>query len=222
MKTVIITGTTSGLGRNLLNSLLPENVNILAIDRRPGTKFENNQSSAKLTTMTCDLSKLTLEDVVFPPSTFEGVSEVVFVMNAATIQPLKPAAATPSADLQMAFNVNFFSYVILTRVLLEKCRDRNLTLRIIFISTGSINRAISGWSAYSASKGALLSFCKHVALENSNVKFETFDPGIFKSNIQDQISVFNSGSSEIQISSDFTDISEISNRLRTLILLDSQ
>lgn len=222
MKTVIITGTTSGLGRSLLNSLLSEDVSILAINRLPGTKLENSHSSAKLTMMTCDLSKLTLEDVAFPPSTFEGVSEVVFVMNAATIQPLKPAAAIPSADLQMAFNVNFFSYVTLTRILLEKCRDRNLPLRIIFISTGSINRTISGWSAYSASKGALLSFCKHVALENSNVKFEAFDPGIFKSNIQDQISVFNAGSSEIQIASDFTEISEISNRLRTIILLDSQ
>ena len=222
MKTVIITGTTSGLGRSLLNRLLSEDVSILAINRQPDIKLENSHLSATLTMMTCDLSKLTLEDIAFPPSTFEGVSEVVFVMNAATIQPLKPAAAIPPAELQMAFNVNFFSYVTLTRILLENCRDRNLTLRIIFISTGSINRAISGWSAYSASKGALLSFCKHVALENNNVKFETFDPGIFKSNIQDQISLFNEGSGDTRIPSDFTDILEISNRLKTLILLGSQ
>ena len=222
MKTIIITGTTSGLGSSLLTDLLSENVKILALNRQTNIQFEESHSIATLGMATCDLANLSLDNFVFPPSTFENASEVVFVMNAATIQPLVHIASLTMADLKLAFDVNYFSYVILTQILLQKCKENNLILRIIFVSTGSINRAISGWSAYSASKGALLSFCKHLELENRNVKFETFDPGIFKSNIQDQISVFNAGSSKIQIASDFTDISEISNRLRTIILLDSQ
>ena len=220
IKTVVITGTTSGLGRSLFNALLSVNIKVLALNRQTADKWDNSHSIATINTMILDLSELPSNDFVFPPSIFEGTSEVVFVMNAATIQPLMPAAGTSLADLQMAFNVNYFSYVRLTQILLEKCNDSNLTLRIIFITTGSINRTIPGWSAYSGSKAALLSFCKHIALENSNVKFESFDPGIFKSNIQEQISLFNAESNETQGHSEFTDISEISNRLKSLILLD--
>jgi NAD(P)-dependent dehydrogenase (short-subunit alcohol dehydrogenase family) len=222
MKSIIITGTTSGLGSSLLTDLLSENVKILALNRQPNIQFEESYSIATLGMATCDLAKLSLDNFVFPPSTFENVSEVVFVMNAATIQPLVHIASLTLADLKLAFDVNYFSYVILTKILLQKCKENNLMLRIIFVSTGSINRAISGWSAYSASKGALLSFCKHVDLENRNVKFETFDPGIFKSNIQDQISIFSSGADGNQLQPDFNDVSEISNKLKALILLDGQ
>lgn len=222
MKTVIITGTTSGLGRSLLSDLLSENVKILAINRQFDPKLEKLHSIATLNMMSRDLSDLSIDSIDFEPSLFEGVSEVVFVMNAATIQPLMPAATISLANLKIAFNVNYFSYVVLTQNLLEKCRDSDLPLRIIFISSGSINREISGWSAYSTTKGALLSFCKHIALENSNIKFETFNPGIFRSNIQDQISQFNAEFDQTRVPPDFTDVSEVSTRLRTLILLDGR
>jgi len=218
MKTIIITGTTSGLGSSLLTDLLSENVKILALNRQPNIQKKELHSVATISLMTCDLADSSLENLVLPPSIFEGVSEIVLVMNAATIKPLARIVDLTPADLKLAFDVNCFSYVILTQILLQKCMENNLMLRIIFVSTGSISRAIPGWSAYSASKGALLSFCKHVELENRNVKFESFDPGIFESNIQDQISLFNSREGNSQPSPNFTDLSEISNKLKKLIL----
>ena len=220
MKTIIITGTTSGLGSSLYTDLLSENVNILALNRRPNIQMQESHSVATLSMATCDLADSSLENFVFPPSIFENASEIVFVMNAATIRPLAHIADLTLADLKLAFDVNYFSYVTLTQILLQKCTENSLILRIIFVSTGSISRAIPGWSAYSASKGALLSFCKHVELENRNVKFETFDPGIFKSNIQDQISIFSARTGRSQLPPNFTDVSEISNKLKKLILLD--
>ena len=222
MKTIIITGTTSGLGSSLCADLLSENVKILALNRRPNIQMQDLCSNATLTMATCDLAESSLENFVFPPSIFENVSEIVFVMNAATIRPLAHIASLNLTDLKLAFDVNYFSYVTLTQILLKKCIENKLKLRIIFVSTGSISRAIAGWSAYSASKGALLSFCKHVELENGNVKFQTFDPGIFKSNIQDQITIFSSEIDKSQPPPNFTDVSEISNKLKKLILLDGQ
>lgn len=180
---------------------------------------EPPMSTALVNFINCDLSQLRFDESIFPLSVFEDTSEVVFVMNAATISPLARVMDLDLAELKKTFDINYFSYVALTQILLKKCKDNNLFLRIIFISTGSIVRAISGWSTYSASKGALLSFCKHVALENDNVEFVEFDPGVFKSKIQEEISLFNLEAIENQPHSNFTDVAEISNRLRALILL---
>ena len=222
MKAVVITGTTSGLGYSLLSALYSENLKLFLLNRQNVIEPAIPISNAIVNLIHCDLSQLPFSDFSFPSSVFEDVSEVVFVMNAATIYPLTHIADLDLAELRTAFEVNFFSYVTLTQILLKKCKESGLVLRIIFISTGSITRAISGWSAYSTTKGALLSFCKHVALENDHVEFVMFDPGVFQSNIQDQVSAFNSRFNENEPQINFSDITEISTRLSALIRLGDE
>ncbi len=217
MKSVVITGTTSGLGQSLLSALLDENLKLFVLNRQNDVK--SSTLNARVNFIYCDLSQLDFVEDDFPSSVFEDVSEVVFVMNAATILPLSQVVNLDLDDLRTTFNVNFFSYVTLTQSILKKCKERDLALRIILISTGSVVRAISGWSAYSTSKGALLSFCKHVALENDKVEFVEFDPGTFKSKIQEEIALFSTGTNQNLLQNSFTDVAEISNRLRALILL---
>jgi NAD(P)-dependent dehydrogenase (short-subunit alcohol dehydrogenase family) len=217
MKSVIITGTTSGLGQSLLRTLLAENLKLFVLNRQ--NYVQSPTLNTRMNFIYCDLSQLHFDQDAFPSSVFEDVSEVVFVMNAATILPLSHVVDLDLDDLRTTFNVNFFSYVTLTQSILKKCKERGLALRIILISTGSVVRVISGWSAYSTSKGALLSFCKHVALENDIVEFVEFDPGTFKSKIQDEIALFSTGTNENLLQNSFTDVAEISNRLRALILL---
>lgn len=217
MKSVIITGTTSGLGESLSSTLFTKNLKLFLLNRQVGV--EPPISKAIVDFIQCDLSQLNFDESIFPLSVFEDTSEVVFVMNAATILPLDRVVDLDLAELKKTFDVNYFSYVALTQILLKKCEENNLALRIIFISTGSIVRAISGWSTYSASKGALLSFCKHVALENDNVEFVAFDPGVFNSKIQKEISLFSLEAIENQPRNNFTDVAQISNRLSALILL---
>jgi len=220
LKSVIITGTTSGLGQSLLNTLLSENLQLFVLNRQ--SKVEQPTSNALVNFIRCDLSQLRFDDFTFPALVFENVSEVVFVMNAATILPLAHVVDLDLTELRKTFDVNYFSYVSLTQTLLKKCRESNLVLRIILISTGSVARAISGWSTYSTSKGALLSFCKHVALENDNVEFVEFDPGVFKSKIQDEVSLFGPETNENLLQNRFSDVTEIANRLSALILLGDQ
>jgi benzil reductase ((S)-benzoin forming) len=222
LKSVIVTGTTSGLGNRLQNILLSKDVNLFVLNRKTNLEPVASISKARVKYLYCDLAQLSVSNFIFPASVFEEVSEVVFVMNAATILPLVRVDELEIDDLRKTFEVNYFSYVMLTQVLLKMCEERGLVLRVIFVSTGAVNRPISGWSAYSTSKGALLSFCQHVALENDNLELLIFDPGIFESNIQKEISLFNSGSSENQIQSHFSDVGEIANRLCALILLGDQ
>ena len=218
MKTIVITGTTSGLGKSLLSELIVKETKILAIDRSPNIYNKNSKIQAELDSLQLDLSEEVSDSLPLPDSIFREVNELIFVINAATIQPLRQGLEIPLDDLRSTFNVNFFSYVKLIQIFGKECERRAIPFRIFLVSTGSIFHPIYGWSAYSGSKGALFSFCKHVALENEGITFEAFDPGVFNSNMQRQISIFNEKDGLGNEPSVLAEPSEVSSKIVELLL----
>ena len=99
----------------------------------------------------------------------------------------------------------------------SRCEHARIPFKIFLISTGSIFQPIYGWSAYSASKGSLLSFCRHIALENESIVFEAFDPGVFNSKIQEQVSAFNIENSLSYLPNILIEASEVSERIIQLL-----
>ena len=143
--------------------------------------------------MHCDLSKNDLSNFQFTESMFEYSSEVIFIMNAATIQPLSLSISVSISEFRKAFNTNFFSYLELLQQLVIMTKICKLKLRLVLINTGAINQVINGWASYSSSKSAHLILCRHIAEENEHVSLLEYEPGIFKSQMQNQIALFSMG-----------------------------
>jgi len=193
IKTIILTGTTSGLGNSLFSILTKEKVHILAIDRRATMIEPTYEIRADIQYLLCDLSSDDLSNFRFLESMFENSSEVIFIMNAATIQPLSLFNLANISDIRKSFNTNFFSYFELLQQLVRITDACGLKLRLVLINTGAINHVIDGWASYSASKSAHLILCRHIASENEHVSLVEFEPGVFESNMQSQIASFSKG-----------------------------
>lgn len=217
-KTIILTGTTSGLGKALFTILAKENIHILAIDRSTNNLESTPDVKAIIEYLHCDLSQDNLSNFQFEESMFKTSSEVIFIMNAATIQPLSLFSVASVSEFRSAFNTNLFSYLELLQQLVRITSVYKRKLRLVLISTGAINHVINGWASYSASKSAHVIFCRHVAAENGHVSLIEYDPGVFQSKIQSQISEFTKENPESTLYDELPNPLDISNRIISDIL----
>ena len=217
-KTIILTGTTSGLGKALFTILAKEKIHILAIDRSTNNLESTPDVKAKIEYLYCDLSKDDLSNFQFEESMFKDSSEVIFIMNAATIQPLSLFSVASVSEFRGAFNTNLFSYLELLQQLVKITSVYKRKLRLVLISTGAINHVINGWASYSASKSAHVIFCRHIAAENGHVSLVEYNPGVFESKMQNQISIFSKENNPNMILDELPNPLDISMRIVNEIL----
>ncbi len=160
-KTILVTGASSGIGRAIAIECSKMGARVVVTGRDPGRlegAFQaldgegHIQLSANLTDHE-ELAKL-VEDV---PS-LDGL-----VNNAGISRRLLVKDITPKA-LESILNSNLSAPAMLTRMLLKK-KKMNNEGSIVFISSRGADRPTIGNAMYSASKGAINSFAKVLALE---------------------------------------------------------
>jgi NAD(P)-dependent dehydrogenase (short-subunit alcohol dehydrogenase family) len=161
MKTYLITGSTSGIGKELTLNLSSSN-NILAVYRNLDKTVDFVKSQAiKLIFM--DLSK---------PSDIEKqiklinikLDGLIYSAGLADNRPLK--LSDPNFALKI-FNVNYFSFIELMRLLIiNNLFNTNSSSIVISSVTSKIGE--KGKSIYSGSKGALESSVRSIVKEISN------------------------------------------------------
>jgi NAD(P)-dependent dehydrogenase (short-subunit alcohol dehydrogenase family) len=113
------------------------------------------------------------------------ISAFVHCAGVLTMLPLRTLTLEQIRD---TFNTNFFSAMELTRVLMKrKVNDRQLR-SIVFISSIASNFGARGFSAYSASKGALDALMKSLAVELApEVRANSVLPGAVRTSMTDRI-----------------------------------
>ena len=160
MKNIIITGTSRGIGYELASQFAKAGHNVLAISRKiPQILIENE----KVTCLSVDLSKEDLSLVEnFIAQTWKKVD--IIIHNAGSLIS-KPFAQTTWNDFENVYKVNVFGVANLTRVCLPYLSNRSHVVSIS--SIGGIQGSVkfAGLSAYSSSKGAVITLSELLAEE---------------------------------------------------------
>jgi NAD(P)-dependent dehydrogenase (short-subunit alcohol dehydrogenase family) len=161
MKNIIVTGTSRGIGLELALQFANAGHHVLALSRKTSQILIENSN---VTCLSVDLSKeqdLTQVEQ-FLTSSMKNVDAIVH--NAGALL-LKPFEETSSEEFENIYKVNVFGVANLTRVCLPFLTKGSHVVTIS--SMGGIQGSLkfAGLSAYSSSKGAVITLSELLAEE---------------------------------------------------------
>lgn len=161
MKNIIITGTSRGIGNALAIKFAQEGHNVLAISRKVNANLLQNEN---ITCLSVDLSKADelLKIEHFLSSSWKQVD--VIIHNAGSIL-LKPFAETTVEDFRKVYEVNVFGVVALTKLALPFLKSGSHVVTISSMGGIQGSMKFAGLSAYSSSKGAVITLAELLSEE---------------------------------------------------------
>ena len=179
---ILITGASSGIGRQAAITYGKHNANIIALGRSQGALETLDDDLAKYN---CDVSLVPFNLIQFNliKDLEEKLSERmdhldVLFLNAAALGSLKPVTHIEEEEWNETFAVNLTSNVILLKLFEPYLKKTNKSQ--ILISTSDItNQKKPFWGLYSASKAALeqIAYSYAKEMQNTNIKVNLIDPG---------------------------------------------
>ncbi|MGH2667245.1 SDR family NAD(P)-dependent oxidoreductase [Flavobacterium sp.] len=161
MKNIIITGTSRGIGYELALQFANAGHNVLAISRKtPQTLIEN----PNITCLSVDLSnEKDLEKVAgFLSQTWKKAD--VIIHNAGSLL-LKPFGEISAVEFENVYKVNVFGVANLTRICIPFLRKGSHVVTISSMGGIQGSMKFAGLSAYSSSKGAVITLSELLAEE---------------------------------------------------------
>jgi NAD(P)-dependent dehydrogenase (short-subunit alcohol dehydrogenase family) len=199
VRSVIITGVSSGLGAALFDEFLASGDRLLALGRR----FTDAQHAAERAEP--QRVRLRVLDLAYPatlPAAAEIASfvhdatEVVMVHNAGVIEPVGAIGALAADEIERAVSVNLTAPMLLTNAVLgsgvlragDAAPPRTVT--VLYVSSGAAHRQIGGWSVYAATKRAGEAFVEALAAQHagdSRVRAAVVQPGVVDTPMQERL-----------------------------------
>jgi len=161
-KTVIITGTSRGIGFELVHLFANAGYEVLALSRN--AKPVSNLNFENITALSFDLSKSEDYDRVEAFVKKEWSQVDILINNAGTLLN-KPFADTTFEDFQQVYSTNVFGVAELTRRMIPFMPKKGHVVTIS--SMGGVQGSVKfpGLSAYSSSKGAVITLTELLAEE---------------------------------------------------------
>ena len=170
MKNVIITGSSRGIGFELVNLFSQNNYNVIALSRNVSSISKLNLNN--VSTFSTDLSDSDSinKAVKFIKNKFSSVD--VLINNAGKLIN-KPFIETSFEDFKLVYSVNVFGLAELIRLMLPTFSNTSHIINISSIGGIAGSSKFPGLSAYSSSKAAL-----NVLTEMLYEEFKTSGPVI--------------------------------------------
>jgi NAD(P)-dependent dehydrogenase (short-subunit alcohol dehydrogenase family) len=161
MKNIIITGTSRGIGNELALKFANEGHQVLAISRKIDAVLAKHEN---ITCLSVDLSKEEeLQNIAnFLSATWKQVDIVIH--NAGAIL-LKSFAETSVKDFKKIYDVNIFGVVSLTQIALPYLKSGSHVVTISSMGGIQGSMKFAGLSAYSSSKGAVITLAELLSEE---------------------------------------------------------
>jgi NAD(P)-dependent dehydrogenase (short-subunit alcohol dehydrogenase family) len=163
-KRILVTGASSGIGRACAVVLAKLGATIIAVARN-GERLDETIAllhKGKHVKVTADLSALDSIGTVFELACANG-EKLYGLVHAAGIGPAIPIQAMSARAMQEVMTINFFAFMELTKQFIKKKYTTGGS--IIGISSVSGSVGWQGYSLYGASKGALDSAVRSLAIE---------------------------------------------------------
>lgn len=181
---MFITGANRGIGLEIARFYKDQT--LLLQMRKPSTEMQKEFPNA--TFVYADFLKHSfLEEIKNYEEHFKDLSCVI---HNAGISLNKLAISTTQEEVDQVLSVNLRAPIILSNYFLKfllKAPQSN----IIFIASVLAHKGISGSSVYGATKGALISYVKHLAKEygSKNVRVNSVSPGYIDTEMTANLSV---------------------------------
>ena len=161
MKNIIVTGTSRGIGLELALQFANAGHHVLALSRKtPQILIENKN----ITCLSLDLSK---EENLTQVEQFLATSwgKIDAIVHNAGALLLKPFEETTSEEFQNIYKVNVFGVANLTRTCLPFLQKGSHVVTISSMGGIQGSMKFAGLSAYSSSKGAVITLSELLAEE---------------------------------------------------------
>ena len=163
----LITGASSGIGRAIAVRL-SHSQRLILHGRDPG-RLEATRQACRAADEHVAWRR-DLEDVV---SLEAGVEEFLVAnevqvdrfVHCAGVSSLVPTRLLRCADVEQTMRVNFTSALLITSVLLRRKANRSSLKSVVFVSSIASRFGVKGFNSYAASKGALDSVMRSLAVE---------------------------------------------------------
>jgi NAD(P)-dependent dehydrogenase (short-subunit alcohol dehydrogenase family) len=184
-KTIVVTGASSGIGRECAIQFSKEGANLILI----GRNYEqlditlNNLADGKHEIINCDLGNLSqikcISDELFKCAPVHGL------VHCAGVQKTVPLKSFDVLEFDKIFHINVSSGIELTRVVSSPKIFNKGGGSIIFMSSISGIKAEKGKLEYSVTKAAINSAIKTIALEISvkSIRVNAISPAMVKTPI---------------------------------------
>lgn len=187
MQTIIVTGSTGGLGSALAKKIYEEDIGRLVCIYRNELKFQSvfhkNQNNI-LSYRTCERDDYKKLVAMIEPLSMD---EIILVLNAFSITPIKRIGKLSFEEIIQMIEGNITQNVILLNHIIALCKEYSYKLRIINLDSGASDFPLTGWGNYCASKAYINAFLSVVALENPQYKVVSYDPGVMNTSMQEKI-----------------------------------
>ena len=150
-KNVIITGTSSGIGFELVKLFSEKNHNVLAISRNNNALRTLNLAGV----MPIDLDLTESEDYNSLDKYLSSFKNIDILINNAGYLINKPFEETTLKDFQEVYSTNVFSVAMLTKKIIGFMSESSNVVNISSVGGVQGSMKFAGLSAYSSSKAAL-------------------------------------------------------------------
>lgn len=181
-KTVIVTGASSGIGREIAKEFVRNGANVLVTSRREerlkSLVTECESFSGKCIPLVADLRDLSnIDRIVAMASDISGKIDIL--VNNAALGFDAPLCDIPDEKIIEIFNVNLLATVFLTRAAIQKMPIKQNS-SIVFVTSLAGKIGFPNLSAYTASKFAIEGFAEAVRheLHENDISVTVLRPGV--------------------------------------------
>jgi NAD(P)-dependent dehydrogenase (short-subunit alcohol dehydrogenase family) len=187
---ILLTGASFGIGRCLAINL-SNDYNIILhgrnIERLQETKSLCCKDNSHLL-FSLDLVKVDEIESVFSKFIIDNNIEVTHFVHCAGFMKMLPLKMVTIDNINTTFATNVISAMLLTKVLIQRKINNNSLKSVVFVSSNISNFGAKAFSVYAASKGALDSLMRCLAIELSpKIRINSVLPGAIKTAMTETI-----------------------------------
>ncbi|MFK7998972.1 MAG: SDR family NAD(P)-dependent oxidoreductase [Polyangiales bacterium] len=169
MRRFLVTGASRGIGRAVAEAVISSGASLLASAR-------NSDALAELSADRVDVFAADLTSAEDRLALLESCHELDHVVLCAGVAMHEEVRGLQEDTLRSTFELNFFAQALLARDLIPRIRPGG---SITFVSSTLAQRAARSTAAYAASKAALESFTRTMALELApEIRVNAVAPGL--------------------------------------------
>jgi len=180
-KSVLITGTSSGIGFGLAKEFLSREAHVWGISRREANEFNSIENYRHLQ---LDLSDHDAVRTVLPGFLKTQDSFDLIVLNAGILGEIKWMSEIDVDGMKEVMEINVWT----NKVLLDVLFELGLQIKqVVGISSKAALRSTPGWGPYCMSKAGLDILMNIYAQEYPDTHFSALAPGLIDSEIQETI-----------------------------------